>query len=162
MKNDEPLTFQISGELDPNDPLHQYQIMFDEMLDKAAPPEEVVVEDLRAQVAPDGKRVRVHLRLTMFRFRPHLVLTLTDPNGEEVATLDIIEPMSPAMDFTLHVREPLAGEYRLQVDVLYPTPEHMPKTPQEQRITHGEIKPLPPMRTVATRTMTLSLLKAQP
>ncbi len=156
--NDDNLVFTFSGDLDPNDPLHQYQIMFNELLDKAAPPEEVQVERLEAQVAPDGRRVRTHIRLTMYRFRPHLVVSLLDPEGSTVAELDIIEPMSPAMDFTLHVREPRPGDYTLRVVVRYPTPEHMPKTPEEQRITRGELKPLPPMRTVAEREIAVRLL----
>ncbi len=155
---DDDLVFNLSGSLDPNDPLHQYQIMFNEMLDKAAPPEEVQVERLEAMVAPDGRRVRVHIRLTMYRFRPHLVVSLRAPDGETVAELDVIEPMSPAMDFTLHVRQPQPGDYTLHVDVRYPVPEHMPKSPEEQRISHGELKPLPPMRTVAERSLTLQLL----
>ena len=155
---EDDLTFSLSGSLDPSDPLHQYQIMFNEMLDKAALPEEVQVERLEAQVAPDGRRVRVHLRLTMYRFRPHVVVSLRDPQGNTVAELDIIEPMSPAMDYTLHVREPQQGEYTLRVDVRYPTPEHMPKTPEEQRITRGELKPLPPMRTVTAREIPLRVL----
>ena len=159
-KNNDELVFNLSGDLDPNDPLHQYQIMFDEMLDKAAPPEEVQVERLEAMVAPDGRRVRAHIRLTMYRFRPHLVVSLIAPHGETVAELDIIEPMSPSMDFTLHVREPQPGDYTLRVAVMYPTPEHMPKTPQEQRITSGELKPLPPMRTVTTREIPVQVLKA--
>ncbi|NPA93535.1 MAG: hypothetical protein GXO56_07635 [Chloroflexi bacterium] len=158
MTKDEELTFSFSGGLDPNDPLHQYQVMFNEMLDKAAPPEEVQVERLETQVAPDGRRVRVHLRLTMYRFRPHLVLSLWDPAGQQVAEVDIIEPMSPDMEFTLHVREPQPGEYTVRVDVRYPTPEHMPKTPEEQRITRGELKPLPPMRTVTSREVPVRLL----
>ncbi len=157
---DDELVFSLSGSLDPSDPLHQYQIMFNEMLDKAAPPEEVQVERLEAQASPDGRRVRVHVRLTMYRFRPHLVISLLDPAGEAVAELDIIEPMSPAMDFTLHVRQPQEGEYTVRVDVRYPTPEHMPKTPEEQRITRGELKPLPPMRTVTTREISLRVLAA--
>ncbi len=156
--DNDDLVFTFSGDLDPNDPLHQYQIMFNELLDKAAPPEEVEIERLEAAVAPDGRRVRAHIRLTMYRFRPHLVVSLLDPEGETVAELDIIEPMSPAMDFTLHVREPRPGDYTLRVVVLYPTPEHMPKTPEEQRITRGELKPLPPMRTVAEREIAVRLL----
>ncbi len=156
--NNDNLVFTFSGDLDPNDPLHQYQIMFNELLDKAAPPEEVQIERLEAIVAPDGRRVRTHIRLTMYRFRPHLVVSLLDPAGDTVAELDIIEPMSPAMDFTLHVRDPRPGEYTLRVVVMYPTPEHMPKTPEEQRITHGELKPLPPMRTVAEREIAVRLL----
>ncbi len=159
-QNDDELVFSLSGDLDPNDPLHQYQIMFNEMLDKAAPPEAVQVERLEAVVAPDGRRVRAHIRLTMYRFRPHLVVSLLDPQGETVAELDIIEPMSPSMDFTLHVREPRPGDYTLRVVVMYPTPEHMPKTPEEQRVTHGELKPLPPMRVVASHALVFQVLPA--
>ena len=158
--DNDDLVFSLSGDLDPNDPLHQYQIMFNEMLDKAAPPEEVQIERLEAAVAPDGRRVRTHIRLTMYRFRPHLVVSLLDPAGEPVAELDIIEPMSPSMDFTLHVREPQPGDYTLRVVVMYPTPEHMPKSPQEQRVIHGELKPLPPMRVVASHSLVFQLLPA--
>lgn len=133
---------------DPTEPLHQFQAFFEEPGEDAAAPEEVRVEQLLLTPLEGGRLLDVKVHLTRFRFRPHVVVLVLNEAGEEVASADIIEPVFPHLDFTLHIPPPHQGRYTLRVDVLYPTPEHMPKTPAEQRLTRGELKPLPPMRVV--------------
>lgn len=133
---------------DPTEPLHQFQAFFEEPGEDAAAPEEVRIEQLSLTPLDGGRLLDVDVHLTRFRFRPHVVVLTLNEAGEEVASADVIEPMLPHLSFTLHLPPPHQGRYTLRVEVLYPTPEHMPKTPAEQRISRGELKPLPPMRVV--------------
>ena len=144
-------------DFDPTEPLHQFQAFFEEPGEDAAAPEEVRVERLQATPLDEGRLLEIEIHLTPFRFRPHVVVILNDAEGTEVASADFIEPMLPQLTFTLHIPPPHRGQYTLSVEVLYPTPEHMPKTPAEQRMSRGELKPLPPMRVVARAEQTVTL-----
>ncbi len=135
-------------EFDPTEALHQFQAFFGEPGEEAVDPEEVRVTHLDITPLDEGRLLDVNLHLTPFRFRPHIVVTLYNAQGQEVTSADFIEPMLPHLSFTMHVPPPHQGRHTLKVEVLYPTPEHMPKTPAEQRISRGELKPLPPMRVV--------------
>lgn len=140
---------------DPNDPLHAFRLLFEPPDENAAAPEAVRIE--RLDVRPlDERRVAVTWTLTPYRFRPHLALRVCDAAGEEVASMDIIEPPLPHQEITLHL-PPHPGEYTLTLEVRYPTPEHMPRDPMEQRVTRGELKPLPPMRTVTQAEVRFTL-----
>ena len=146
-----------SLDFDPTEPLHQFQALFELPGEDAAAPEEVRIERLTCIPLEGGRLVEVTLSLTPFRFRPHIAVVLRDAQGNEVASADFIEPMLPHLSFTLHIPPPHRGQYTLSVEVLYPTPEHMPKTPAEQRMSRGELKPLPPMRVVARAEQTVTL-----
>jgi hypothetical protein len=86
------------------------------------PPDQTRLLDMRAEPYPDGKRLRVTLELTPFEQRPYLELTLADPEGEEVASASIVEPMSWKLELTLHNRKPnpSAGKYTLLARLSYP------------------------------------------
>ncbi|HEY58460.1 MAG TPA: hypothetical protein G4O04_07995 [Anaerolineae bacterium] len=133
---------------DPSEPLHQFRAFFEEPGEDAAAPEEVRVERLLLTPLDGGRLLDVEVHLTRFRFRPHVIVLVLNEAGEEVASVDVIEPVLPHLSFTLHLPPPHQGRYTLRAEVLYPTPEHMPKTPAEQRLSRGELKPLPPMRVV--------------
>lgn len=95
---------------------------FPDDLTPRLPPQEVRVNELRAEPYPDGGRVRVNLEITPFQTRPHVDVTLFDGDGEEVAATSLIEPMSWKIEFTLHIRgkEDTAGNYRLEARLYYP------------------------------------------
>ncbi len=138
----------LEFDFDPTEPLHQFQAFFEEPGEDAAEPEAVRVEKLHIEPLEGGRLLDVEVNLTPFRFRPHVSVMVFDAEGNEVAAVDVIEPMMPHLSFTLHLPPPHQGRYTVRVDVLYPEPEHMPKTPAEQRMSRGELKPLPPMRVV--------------
>lgn len=93
----------------------------DEMNDSRVPPEEVRIEDLRAEAYADGKRVRVNLDMTPFKVRPHADVVLLNPAGNPAASISIIEPMAWSLEFTLHLREARQdGEYKLVARIFYP------------------------------------------
>jgi hypothetical protein len=86
------------------------------------PPEETRILGLRAEPYPEGKRVRVNLELTPFLQRPYIELILSDPEGNEVSSASIVEPVSCTLELTLHLRvsAQIAGTYRLAAHLSYP------------------------------------------
>jgi hypothetical protein len=97
-------------------------IFFPDDLLPRATPEETRITELRAEAYPDRGRVRVNLEITPFQTRPHVDISLTDSDGDEVATTSFVEPMTWKLEFTLHIRgkaDP-AGGYRLEARLYYP------------------------------------------
>jgi len=93
----------------------------DDLVPRAAPGETRILE-LRAEPYPDRNRVRINMEITPFQTRPHVDVTLTDSDGNEVATTSLVEPISWKLEFTLHVRgkaDP-AGSYHLEANLYYP------------------------------------------
>lgn len=93
----------------------------DDLAPRAAP-EETLITELRAEPYPEGSRVRVNMEITPFQTRPHVDVTLTDSDGEEIAATSFIEPMTWKLEFTLHIRGKAnpAGAYRLEARLYYP------------------------------------------
>ena len=95
---------------------------FPDDLTPRAAPEETRITELRAEAYPDRGRVRVNMEITPFQTRPHVDVTLTDSDGNEVATTSFVEPMIWKLEFTLHIRgkaDP-AGGYHLEARLYYP------------------------------------------
>lgn len=85
------------------------------------PPAEVRIKDLRAEPWPDGQRVRVFLEITPFQKRPSGEIAIVNEQGDEVASISIIETIVPRMEFTMHLRQAQpGGEYTLTATVFYP------------------------------------------
>lgn len=85
-----------------------------------AVPEETHITTLAAQPYPDGRRLRVNLEITPFQKRPYIEITLTDANGQEIATTSIVEPLSWKLEFTMHIRGELQNPYTLNAHLYYP------------------------------------------
>ena len=83
-------------------------------------PEETKILSLRAEPYPDGYRLRVNIEITPFQKRPHIEATLTDGNGEEIASTSLIEPMTWKLEFTMHIRGELNNPYTLEARLFYP------------------------------------------
>jgi hypothetical protein len=97
-------------------------LFFPDDLAPRAAPEETHITDLRAEPYPDRNRVRVNMEITPFQTRPHVEVTLTDSDGNEVAATSFVEPMTWKLEFTLHIRgkaDP-AGGYHLEARLYYP------------------------------------------
>jgi len=91
---------------DPDDPLR--------------PPEDVRVRGVTVTPRPDGKRILVEVDLTPFQKRPYVEIEVYDPEDRVVASLSVVEPVIPKLEFTLHLKEPRFNEtYRLVVSVQY-------------------------------------------
>jgi hypothetical protein len=81
-------------------------IFFQDPTQIPLPPDEVRVTELRAEIYPDGRRVKVTLALTPFQKRPNLSLEIRDARDQVLAETEIIETMTPQLDLTLHLRFP--------------------------------------------------------
>jgi hypothetical protein len=84
------------------------------------PPNEVRIRALKADLWPDGRRVKVFMELDPFQKRPNAVLTIVDPEGQEIASADIIETMTRKIELNLHLRGELKkGNYTLDAVLFY-------------------------------------------
>ncbi len=87
----------------------------------AQPRAEVRITAATARPYPDGRRVKLSFALTPFEERPNLDATVTNPAGQEVASLSLIEAMDTQFDFTIHLRGPEPrGEHHLRLVLFYP------------------------------------------
>lgn len=87
------------------------------------PPENMRILELRAEPVRDGgpTRLRVYLDVTAFQQRPYIEVALGDAEGNEIASVNIIEPMSRKNVFTMHIRGPhQSGIFRLSARLYYP------------------------------------------
>jgi hypothetical protein len=91
-------------------------------------PEETKILSLSAEPYEDGRRVRVNIEMSYFEKRPHLEVTLTDSDNQEISTASFVEPMNFKLEFTLHVRaQPANGPLDLEARLFYPDgPEAKP------------------------------------
>ncbi len=85
-----------------------------------ATPEETKISSLSAQPYPDGRRLRVNLEVTPFQKRPYIEINLNNANGDEVASTNIVEPMSWKLELTMHIRGELQNPYTLNARLYYP------------------------------------------
>jgi hypothetical protein len=112
------------------------------------PPADVRIKRLEAEPWPDGRRVRVRLELTPFQQRPNAELIIADQDGQEAASISIIESMDRMIELTMHLRglapRGLAprGLYRLSAVVFYreaPPPSGAEsESPAEIDLAQGE------------------------
>jgi hypothetical protein len=93
-------------------------------------PAETHITTLAAAPYPDGQKIRVDMEITPFQTRPYIEVTLTDANGDEVASASIVEPMSWKLEFTLHTRGARANPFKLEAKLFYPD------GPQAEPVTH--------------------------
>lgn len=83
------------------------------------PPKEVRITDATAQIAPDGRRVALTITLTPFLEYPNLEIVLYRPDGEEERSLTIVGTMERHFMVTLHIKQPLPGQYRIKIDLVH-------------------------------------------
>ena len=96
------------------------EVFFFDQDGAARPREQVRIEQARAEPYPDGIRVRVTVMLTPFFERPNLSITISDSSGETVAEADVLEPITPTTEMTMHLRRPAPrGEHSLRVALYY-------------------------------------------
>lgn len=92
----------------------------DEPASDAREPADVRFDEVHVEPWPDGRRVRVHMTLTPFKERPNLEAVITNRDGDEVATIMIVENLDTRLVFTMHIRQPEPkGPYTLAARVLY-------------------------------------------
>jgi len=88
-------------------------------LDRATP-EETRITSLSAEPYPDGRRLHVNIEMTPFQKRPHLEITLNNGDGDEIASVSVVEPLTWKIEFTMHIRGELKNPYSLDAKLFYP------------------------------------------
>jgi len=130
-------------------------IYFHDSDDVPLPPEEVRIRELRADPWPDGRRVRINLEVTPFQKRPNGEISIRDDQGEEVASISIIETGDPKMEFTIHLRSPrLGAEYTVSSKVYYAEAEEEKDEDAANRSREQPLLPLPTKSTVVDQAET--------
>ncbi len=87
------------------------------------PPPDMRILELRAEPVQDNgpTRLRVYMDVTAFQQRPYMDVVLSDADGHEITSVNIIEPMSRKNVFTMHVRGPQqTGTFHLSARLFYP------------------------------------------
>lgn len=100
------------------------------------PPREVRITAAEAQPSPDGRRIALDLTLTPFLEYPNLEIVLFRPDGAEERSMSIIGTMDRRLNLTLHVRQPVPGPYRIQIDLI-----HDNEVLQTQTVTLAVVAP---------------------
>ena len=117
-------------------------IFFTDPTDIPLPPAEVRIRHLRAEPWPDKRRVRVYLEVTPFQKGPNSEIEIRDADGNEVASLTIIETINPKMEMTIHLRgDAPAGIYTASATVYYYEAEELTASTEDG----GGDAPLPPL-----------------
>jgi hypothetical protein len=83
------------------------------------PPREVRITMIEARPAPDGHRVALLITLTPFLEYPNLEVVLYRPDGEEERSLTVVGTMERHLALTMHVKQPIPGEYRARVELMH-------------------------------------------
>ncbi len=100
--------------------------------DPPVPPDQVRVRKVTVEPRNDRRRIKVVAELTPFEKRPHVEIEVYNQTGQIVASLSVVEPINPVLEFTLHLRDPNPDQtFRLVVSVQYPDPDYTPKAPEE-------------------------------
>jgi hypothetical protein len=103
------------------------------------PPDKMEIIDLRAEPYEDGKRVLVHITFPTFQKNPSAEILVYDPDGREVARVNIIETIDPNTEITIHLPpEGPKGEYRITSKAFYPQQE-LPENDMGNVITPEKI-----------------------
>lgn len=106
-----------------------------------AVPEETQIISLGVTPYPDGRRLRVNIDVTPFQKRPYIEVALNNADGEEVASTNIVEPLSWKLEFTMHIRGELHNPYTLHARLYYP--DDGPA--DEPRQFSFDVEPHPPL-----------------
>ena len=84
------------------------------------PPEDVRIQSVHIDPYPDGKRIRVSLKLTPFQIPPNIDVIVLDQEGEESATMNIIGVATPEFTVTAHLRgNPSSSTYTFITRLIY-------------------------------------------
>jgi len=99
----------------------EMEFFFPGDLAQRLPPEEVTITKLSAEPYEDGRRIRVNFEIAPFQKRPHVEMTLTDSQGNEISSASFVEPMQWKLEFTMHIRtQPMDGPLNLEAKLFYP------------------------------------------
>jgi hypothetical protein len=90
--------------------------------------EDIEILEFASEIYPDHRRVKVNFLLSPFQTNPNASLALFSPEGEKLASVNIVNIFSPANEITLHVpaNQNSPGVYRIEMDLFYLREEESP------------------------------------
>ena len=92
------------------------------------PPEQVKFIELGARVYPDGRRVRLNIKVTPFLKRPNIEVFITNAEGQEVASMSVVESMDHTFEMAAHLRGPQpGGRFTLRGELFYGEDPNAPR-----------------------------------
>ena len=98
---------------------------FDDPVREPVPKEDVRFNQLGLFMYDDGQRVAVGFDLTPFRERPNIEVTMRNEDGEEAASLNVIEAMQPNFNLTMHLKDQSASHlYEVEAILYYTSQEN--------------------------------------
>ena len=83
-------------------------IFFSDPSEIPLPREEVRILSLKADLYPEGKRIRIVIELTPFLDKPSGDIVVLDGCGHHLAEASFIEAIVPKFEMTLHLRNGLS------------------------------------------------------
>jgi hypothetical protein len=105
--------------------------------------EDIRIVGLVLEPYPDGRRVRVAVRLTPFApaDRPNLDIRAFNADNTEVSSLSIIEMVQHALAVTVHLRErSVGGQFTFRADLYY-DPAEIQHSLTQTLVLPGDIAP---------------------
>jgi hypothetical protein len=104
------------------------------------PRAEMRFENVSVQPYADGRRVKLKFGFPPFLERPSVEATVTNLQGQPVASMSLIEAMDQEFEFTLHLRGPQPqGEHLLHLVLFYPDRDDAP-TDERQIVNEQTIR----------------------
>lgn len=97
---------------------------FDNSFETPKSREDVRLKQLGLFLYDDLRRVAVGFDITPFLEPPSIQVTITNPHGEEVSSLHVIETVDRNFHLTMHLRDKEPAEtYEVKAVIYYATPE---------------------------------------
>ena len=110
------------------------------------PPEEIRIIDLSSKPLPDVDQIKVIIEISPFQQRPNLEIEVRNLDEEIIASISIIETITPEIDINMHMRgNPKNVTYLLSAVLYYAEieesldPAKPPSYPEQQVIHTREI-----------------------
>jgi hypothetical protein len=82
---------------------------------------DVEIIDFSAEPYQDQRRVKVNFRLSYFQEPPNATLVLRDDDGEEIASVEVVNIIHPENEITLHIppSQVCQGEYHIEITLFH-------------------------------------------
>jgi hypothetical protein len=98
-------------------------------------PEEVRIQAVNVEPYPDGRRLRLEIKLTPFQVPPNLEVWVENVDGERIAHTNIIGTTTPQMTLTMHLKgKNVVGVHRLWLLLSYEEEGEIERRPFEFEI----------------------------
>ena len=99
------------------------------------PPGDVRIRAVIVEPYPDGRRLRLEIKLTPFQVPPNLEVWVENVDGERIAHTNIIGTTTPQMTLTMHLKgKNVVGVHRLWLLLSYEEEGEIERRPFEFEI----------------------------